>query len=162
MIESCSPLCSKQTTCNISAILSAWPNIRQAIQALTEACSSLQQHFDDFWYQQTRQLQHYGAFTQSTQQQYVTQLATLHQSLPLVLELSLEASQSCSFALLDQLNFPEGIALSVQLLLWQHQPSPAVRQLLSRGIEQGTDDCVAVVVWTTALSALQVHDVCLH
>ena len=81
----------------------------------------------------------------------------LRQSLPLVLELSLEASQSCSFALLDQLNFPEGIALSVQLLLWQHQPSPAVRQLLSRGIEQGTDDCVAVVVWTTALSAIQVH-----
>lgn len=101
-------------------------------------------------------LQFYGDHTQASQQQYVTQLSELRHSLPLLLELSTEARQSCSFALLDQLNLREGLALSVQLLLWQHRPSSSVRQLLSQAIEQGTDEDIAVMVWTIALAAVQV------
>ena len=130
--------------------------MRQAIQLLTQAHASLQQQLDEFWYLQTHHLQFYGDCTQASQQQYVTQLSQLSHSLPLLLELSTEAGQTCSFALLDQINFREGLALSVQLLLWQHKPSNVVRQLLSCAIEQGADGDVAVVVWTTALAAVQV------
>lgn len=112
---------------------------------------------DEFWYEQSHRLHYFGNSTQACQQQYVTELAQMHQSLPLLLELSMEARAICSMPVLDELDFHAGVALSIELLLWQHQPSPVVKQLLLQAMQQGRNEPVAALLWSTAVAAVQVN-----
>lgn len=147
-------LCRISSPQHASTCLSGWVNIQQALQLLTGQAPSLHHQLDELWSQQSQRF--HGAFTQSSQHAYITQLSQLQHSLPVLIELVTEVRHDCSFPLLDNLSFHEGVALSVQLLLLHHQASAAVQQLLSDATQQMPARPAVVVVWDTVMTAVQV------
>lgn len=128
-----------------------WTNLHTSMTILTSHSAKVRERNDKFLYQQSHFFQQQGSANNSA-----TQLAQLGPSLPLLLNLLLDAQQTCSFPLLHNLTLRERIAIRLQLLISQHEPNQATNSLLDLTVPASPDVCPVSCAWQATVAAIQV------
>ena len=145
--------CSAVPESDLSFLLAGWQSVRQCLSLLTSLSASLCNQINSFWHQQSQQLCSKG----STVTSHVLKLTQLGNVLPLLVTMLADIGLDSGSQYLQSMTFQDSIALHLQLLISNHQPSQAVQTLLHQVTFAQAQDAHAIsTVWETTVCTVQV------
>ena len=146
-------VCRSQSCSGADNILSTiWPLVDQCLTMIKSISSTLCSKVDEFWYQQSQQLQD----SQDHINSYVTSLNNIGALLPTLVEVLVEVKEDCSLPVLHNLTLKESTCLDLQLLIRGHQPSEPLRALLHEAAHSASPGCHISSVWQITVTMVQV------